>query len=138
MKFVPYRIRKRLKEIIAPNAVDVTDVSKLKNGLSGKIWDKGGVLKPEVREKMIELAKEFYGFLKLDYPIKDIYFTGSLANYNWTNHSDADVHVMFDTKDEEESELLSDYIFAKKDIWSAKHNISIYGFPVELFAKNSE
>lgn len=135
MKFAPYRIRKRLEEI-APQDVDVTDVSKLKPGLSGKIWEKGGILKPEVREKMIELAKEFYRFLGLEYPIKDIYFTGSLANYNWTSHSDADVHVMFDAPEEEE--LLSEYIFAKKDVWSDKHDIKIYDFPVELFAKNVE
>lgn len=137
MRFTPYKIRKRLKEIIAPDNVDVTDVSKLKSGLNGKIWQKGGVLRPEVRKKMIELAKEFYDFLKLDYPIKDIYFTGSLANYNWTSHSDIDIHIMFES-DEEESDLLSDYIFAKKDIWTEKHNITIYGFPVELFAKNME
>jgi len=95
MKFAPYRIRKRLKEIISPEDVDTTDVSKLKTGLSNKIWQKGGVLIPEVRAKMIELAKEFYKFLDLEYPIKDIYFTGSLANYNWTSHSDADIHIIF-------------------------------------------
>jgi len=136
MKFVPYHIRKRLKEITAPENVDVTDVSKLKSGLSGKIWQKGGVLKPEVKDKMIELGKEFYKSLGLDYPIKDIFFTGSLANYNWTNHSDVDVHVLFDAP--EEDEFLSEYIFAKKEVWSDKHNITIYGFPVELFAKNVE
>ena len=138
MKFVPYHIRKRLKEITAPENVDVTDVSKLKSGLSGKIWEKGGILKPEVRKKMIELGKEFYKSLGLDYPIKDILFTGSLANYNWTSHSDIDVHVMFDTNDKEEDDFISEYIFAKKEIWSNKHNITIYGFPVELFAKNTE
>ncbi len=86
---------------------------------------------------MIELAKEFYKFLELEYPIKDIYFTGSLANYNWTSQSDLDVHILFDT-DEDESSLLSEYIFCKKDVWSEKHNITIYGYPVELFAKNTE
>jgi hypothetical protein len=136
MKFVPYHIRKRLKEITAPENVDVTDVSKLKSGLSGKIWEKGGILKPEVRTKMIELGKEFYKSLGIDYPIKDIFFTGSLANYNWTSHSDADVHVLFEAP--EEDEFLSEYIFAKKEVWSDKHNITIYGFPVELFAKNVE
>jgi predicted nucleotidyltransferase len=136
MKFVPYHIRKKLEEIISPEDVDVTDVSKLKSGLSGKIWEKGGILKPQVRAKMLELGKEFYSFLGLEYPIRDIYFTGSLANYNWTSHSDIDIHVMFDA--EEEDELTSDYIFAKKEMWSNKHNITIYGFPVELFAKNTE
>lgn len=136
MKFIPYHIKKRLEEIISPGEVDVTDVSKLKSGLSGKVWNKGGTLKPNVRTKMIELGKAFYEFLGLEYPIKDIYFTGSLANYNWTSHSDIDIHVIFDAK--EEDQLTSDYIFAKKEIWSNKHNITIYGFPVELFAKNTE
>jgi hypothetical protein len=134
----PYRITKKLEEIISPEEVDVTDVSKLKPGLSGKIWLKGGKLKPEVRSKMIAIAKKFYEYLGIDYPILDIYFTGSLANYNWTNHSDADIHILFDMNDEEESDLLSDYIFAKKDLWAAKHDIKLYGFPVELFAKNVE
>ncbi len=137
MKSTPYRIRKRLKEIVVPDAVDVTDVSKLKSGLNGKIWQQGGILRPDVRKKMIELGKEFYRFLNLDYPIKDIYFTGSLANYNWTSHSDIDIHIMFDL-DEDENSLLSEYIFCKKDDWLNKHNISIHGFPVELFAKNIE
>jgi len=137
MKFVPYHIRKRLKEIIAPDGVDVTDVSKLKSGLSGKIWQKGGVLKPEVKDKMIELGKEFYKFLGLEYPIKDILFTGSLANYNWTSHSDADIHVLFDAGGEED-DFLGEYIFAKKEGWSNKHDIKIYGFPVELFAKSTD
>lgn len=136
MKFVPYRINQRLKEIVAPQEVDVTDVSKLKSGLSGKIWEKGGVLKSEVRSKMLELAKEFYQSLQIEYPIKDIYFTGSLANYNWTSHSDADIHIIFEANDEDE--FLPEYIMCKKDAWSEKHNITIYGFPVELFAKNVE
>ena len=137
MKFTPYRIRKRIEETISPEEVDVTDISKLKSGLNGKIWQKNGTLKTEVREKMIELAKEFYKTLRLDYPIVDIHFTGGLANYNWTNHSDADVHIIFDMKGEEDN-LLPEYILCKKDAWSEKHNITLYGFPVELYATDSE
>lgn len=135
---LPYRINSRLEEVISPEQVDVTDVSKLKSGLSGKIWLTGGKLKPEVRTKMIEIAKKFYEYLGIEYPIMDIYFTGSLANYNWTSHSDADIHIIFDLQDESEEDLLSDYIFAKKDLWAEKHDIKLFGFPVELFAKNSE
>ena len=136
MKYTPYRIRKKLAEIVSPEQVSVTDVSQLKAGLSGKLWDKGGVLKPQVRAEMIELGKEFYKFLGFDYPIKDIYFTGGLANYNWTSHSDIDIHVIFEAPDEDE--LTSEYIFAKKEMWSNNHDITIYGFPTEIFAKNVE
>lgn len=134
MKHTPYRIRKRLEELVTPEEVNVTDVSKLKSGLSGKIWLKDGILKPELREKMILLGKEFYATLKLPYPIKDILFTGSLANYNWTSHSDVDIHVLFDAGGEND-EFLTEYIQAKKDNWLETHDISLYGFPVELFAK---
>lgn len=138
MKYTPHYIRKKLREMVAPESVDVSDVSKLKKGLSGKVWDIGGTIKPQVRGKLLEVAKEFYKFLGLEYPIRDILFTGSLANYNWTSHSDIDVHIMFDIGSEEESEMMSDYIFAKKDLWSNKHDITIYGFPLELFAKPTE
>jgi predicted nucleotidyltransferase len=134
MKHTPYRIRKRLEELVTPEEVNVTDVSKLKSGLSGKIWLKDGILKPELKEKMIILGKEFYSTLKLPYPIKDILFTGSLANYNWTSHSDVDIHVLFDAGGEND-EFLTEYIQAKKDNWLETHDISLYGFPVELFAK---
>lgn len=134
MKHTPYRIRKRLEELVTPEEVNVTDVSKLKSGLSGKVWLKGGILKPELKEKMILLGKEFYATLKLPYPIKDILFTGSLANYNWTSHSDIDIHILFDAGDESD-DFLTEYIQAKKDNWLEKHNISLYGFPVELTAK---
>lgn len=137
MKFAPYRIKKRLKEVIAPSQVDVTDVAKLKTGLSSKIWLQGGLLKPEVKEKMIELGKEFYYTLNLPYEIKDILFTGSLANYNWTSHSDADIHIIFESNGEYD-DFLTEYITAKKDIWADKHDIKLYGFPVELYAKPNE
>jgi predicted nucleotidyltransferase len=138
MGHIPYRIKKQLKELVLPSDIDVVDVSKLKSGLNGKLWDKGGVLKQDVRQKMITIGKEFYKSLKLDYPIKDIYFTGSLTNYNWTKNSDIDVHVIFENDDNEPGEIISDYIDAKKENWLNKHDITIFGFPVELFAKEKE
>ena len=39
---------------------------------------------PSVREKLLQIADEFYTTFKLEVPISDIQLTGSLANYNWT------------------------------------------------------
>ena len=134
--FAPYRIRRHLDEITVP---DVTyDLTHLKSGLNGKIWEKGGHLKPQVRANLLKIAKLFYKGLNLPFPIRDIYFTGSLSNYNWTSKSDIDIHLMLDVPSDEDMEFLSEYIDAKKENFANKHDITIFGFPVELYAKDSE
>lgn len=134
--FGPYRIRKRLNEIEVPDVV--YDLTNIKSGINGKLWEKGGHLKPEVREKLLKIAELFYDSLHIDFPILDIYFTGSLANYNWTSQSDVDVHLILDIPNDEDKDFLAEYIDAKKESWKNKHDITIFGYPVELFAKDSE
>ncbi len=134
--FGPYRIRKHLNEIeVADTELDLANI---KSGINGKIWEKGGSLKPIVKEKLMKIAELFYESLHIDFPILDIYFTGSLANYNWTSHSDIDVHLILDIPNDEDKDFLAEYIDAKKESWKNKHDITIYGYPVELFAKDSE
>lgn len=134
--FGPYRIRKRLNEIEVPDAV--YDLTNIKEGINGKLWEKGGHLKAEVRERLLKIAELFYNSLHIDFPILDIYFTGSLANYNWTSQSDVDVHLILDIPNDEDKDFLAEYIDAKKESWKNKHDITIFGYPVELFAKDSE
>jgi hypothetical protein len=134
--FAPYRVRKHLDEISVPEVE--YNLTHLKSGLNGKIWEKGGHLKPEVREKLLKIANLFYESLKLPYPIKDIYFTGSLSNYNWTSQSDIDIHLILDIPEDEDLDFIAEYVSAKKDSWKNKHDITIYKFPIELFAKETE
>jgi predicted nucleotidyltransferase len=134
--FGPYRIRKRLNEIEVPSTI--YDLTNLKSGINGKIWEQGGHLKPEVREKLLKIAELFYQSLHVDFPIIDIYFTGSLANYNWTNQSDIDIHLILDIPSDEDKDFLAEYVDAKKESWKNKHDITIFGYPVELYAKDSE
>jgi hypothetical protein len=70
--------------------------------------------------------------------IKDIYFTGSLANYGWTDGSDIDLHLIVDYGPHKDVNFLEDFLYLKKKNWLEKHNISIYGFEVEPFAKDEE
>ncbi len=134
--FGPFRIRKHLNEIEVPSIE--FDLTNIKSGINGKVWEQGGHLKPIVREKLLKIAELFYESLHIDFPILDIYFTGSLANYNWTSQSDIDVHLILDIPNDEDKDFLAEYIDAKKDAWKNKHDIKIYGYPVELFAKDSE
>lgn len=90
-----------------------------------------------VREKLLQIANEFYQTFKLEIPIADIQLTGSLANYNWTPKSDLDVHVLIDF-----SQINPDVALVKKGIdgqrfvWNLRHNIIIRGHDVELYLQD--
>jgi hypothetical protein len=54
-------------------------------------------LKSNIRKNLLTLAKFYFKNLNLeDVTIKDIIFTGSLANYNYTNLSDVDLHLVIE------------------------------------------
>ena len=105
--------------------------------LNPKIWEESNNLKQNVHDKLMEISKEFIETLKIDtLLIKDIVLTGSNANFNWTNHSDLDVHILLDNSACEDcySPELEDCIQAKKILWNDRHDINIYGIPVEVYA----
>ena len=59
--------------------------------------------------------------------------TGSLANYNWSKFSDIDLHIIVNYEDiDDNSELVKDYVTAKRIVWNDTHDIKIYGFEVEV------
>lgn len=90
-----------------------------------------------VREKLLQIAQEFYESFKLEIPIDDIQLTGSLANYNWTPKSDLDVHVLIDfSKINPDLALVKKAMDGQRFIWNLRHNIVIRGFDVELYLQD--
>ena len=56
-----------------------------------------GKLDQEIKNKLISLAYYWAEYAKLDKNIiKDIILTGGNANYNYTDSSDLDVHLLID------------------------------------------
>ena len=78
---------------------------------------------------------------KLEIPaskVRDITLTGSLANYNWTRHSDVDLHVIIDFGDINiDKELLRVYFQAVSSNWNQTHDILIRTHPVEVYVQNA-
>lgn len=106
--------------------------------LNPVIWD-GMVLKPEVREKLLQIAAAFIDYIEIDIDVEDITLTGSLANYNYTKYSDFDLHIKTDLSEyDAPSDLLKDYFKAKKTVWNTTRNITIKGHEVELYVENVE
>lgn len=107
-----------------------------KASLNPKFWQ-GEKLDPEVRTKLIQIAQDFYKDIKEDIPIEDIQLTGSLANYNWTEYSDLDVHVIMDlSKINPDIELVKKAMDGVKFSWNLRHKVNIKGHDVELYAQD--
>lgn len=104
------------------------------------IWNANGSLQPEIRENLLQVAKDFQKQHYLpDESIVDITLTGSIANYNWTEYSDIDLHILADfDKIEDNLELLTDYYKVAKSLWNNGHDIEICGHEVEIYVQNSE
>jgi predicted nucleotidyltransferase len=123
----------------------------LQDELNPKIWElpneqymsdpKGQVevMVPKVRERLLQIAYEFIDFIGVDMVVDDVVMTGSLANYNWSKYSDVDLHIIVDFKQFSEKELpLYEELFRlKKTLYNDKHNITIFGYDVELYVQDS-
>ena len=96
-------------------------------------------LRKEVREKLLQTANEFIDFIGVPLLIEDVIFTGSLANYNWSEYSDIDLHVVCDFIQFSDTELsLYEELFkVKKTIFNTNHDIKIFGYEVELYVQNA-
>ena len=123
--------------------VDASDISldsfKVHDELQPDLWINGKI-NSEVRKHLLEIAHDFYDGLEIKWsrPL-DVLITGSLANYNWSQFSDIDLHILLDFAEiYEDTELLEDYFKAKKDLWNDEHeNLTIYGFPVEVYVEDT-
>lgn len=112
----------------------VEDMTKTE--LNPKFFE-NDVLIPEVRDALYKIAIAFKDYLDLPFEVKDIYFTGSNANYNYTDESDIDLHLVYDFEQAGvNAELLSKYLVAAKKDFNNKYDIKVKGQPVELGCEN--
>ena len=109
--------------------------------LNPKIWEKEGksyIMKPEVREKLLETANVFIDFLGVDVVITDIIMIGSLVNYNWSKFSDIDLHIVvnYNQFPTNSQDLYVEFFDLKKIIFNDRHNIKLFGYDVECFVQS--
>lgn len=110
-----------------------------KNSLNSEVWETEDKLNPEVRDKLLEIAAEFIDFISVPIVVEDVIFTGSLANYNWSEYSDIDLHIVCDFSqfNEDLLELYQELFKVKKTIFNSDYNIKIFGYDVELYVQNA-
>lgn len=136
------KINELINEIVEPDDVDVTSI-KISDELNPIFWEKQDdeyKLKPEIRKTLLLNAKYFIDFCDLNgFKFNDITLTGSMANYNYSSYSDADVHIIFDySQISDDEEFVSDYFKLKKDIWNNRLPIKIFEHDVEMYIQDAD
>jgi len=111
-----------------------------RDNLNSEIWDLDGEtkLKKNIRESLLKIADEFVKFIDVNVFIHDITMTGSLANYNWSEFSDIDLHLIYNSNDIDidKNELYSNIFNLKKTIFNSQHDITIKSYEVELYMQD--
>jgi hypothetical protein len=109
----------------------------LKDELNPKIWTDFDI-DLEIREKLLQIAQDFYNSTELEADIKDIILTGSLANYNWSEkYSDYDLHILIDFRDIDDNVVLvKKFTDSIKSLWNQTHNIKISNYEVEVYLQD--
>ena len=89
---------------------------KSHNKLNPKLWN-DDKLDPEVWRQLNRISKAWAEFANIpDKAIKDVIVTGGNANYNYTKHSDIDLHLVVDKDKIKCQGLLDDYLQSKKQL----------------------
>jgi hypothetical protein len=103
-------------------------------------------MKDNIRIKLLEIADKFVEFIGIDFFIDDVHLTGSLSNFNWSEYSDVDLHILVDFNDFNDSnkkdstsmkKIIKQFFDSKKNNWNSEHDIKIKGYDVELYVQDS-
>lgn len=126
------------------NYKKILDSFSIKDTLNPKVWENpedpnDATMVVKVRKALMRIAGEFIDYLGEDVFVEDIVLTGSLANYNWSEFSDFDLHVLVDMQQyENQADLYKELFNLKKQVFNDKHDIKIFGYDVELYAQDTE
>ena len=103
--------------------------------LNPEVWNNTD-LRVDVQYKLLEIARRFIEYLEVpNFKLVDVILRGSLVNYNYTQYSDFDLHIVtdFSTLD---CDITEAFYLAKKKIWNDEHDITIKGHEVELYVED--
>ena len=112
------------------------DLSKLqlKEQLCPSVWQNNNI-KPDIRQKLLQIAQDFIDGSPIEGRVEDITFTGSLAGYNYHDGSDIDLHLLVDFG--EDDELVQKLMNLMRINWNENHDIHIAGHEVEIYVQDA-
>jgi len=135
---IPIGMNESLNEVKIPSKLKSDIEIEYHKNLNPKFW-LNNHLKSNIRKNLLNLGKYYFNNLQLDpkVKLKDIIFTGSLANYNYTNSSDIDLHIIIDYKDvSDDVDFVMNYFLQKRAAWEVSNDVKIGSYPVEIYVQD--
>jgi hypothetical protein len=121
---------RQLEEEVEEESFEVHDELQPEFWRDNKLW-------PDISDRLKEIVNDFLEGLEIEVGIEDLRLTGSLANYNWSEYSDVDLHLVVDfEKIDEDIELVKAFFDSARMRWNGLHDIKLYGFEVEIYVEN--
>jgi len=107
--------------------------------LNPLIWDVRNNLYDPIKKKLLSISQDFLDTIEAPIEIKNIFLTGSLCTYEWTDESDWDLHIIVSIEDGYCDEItIKNYFDVKSKLYNKEHDIYIKGYPVEVNLKEKE
>lgn len=131
-------IRENIALEVEPEEIRL-DSFKVKDYLENHIWNDDGSLDLSVRRALLDISDDFWESCNIRWvKPKTVLLTGSICNFNWSEFSDVDVHLVVDFSEiHENKEFVQEYFDDKKNDWNNTHeNLNVYGFPVEMYVED--
>jgi hypothetical protein len=119
-----------LEEEVEPESFESHDT------LEPHLW-RDEELKGRISKRLLKIAQDFIDGLPVEVDVQDVTLTGSLANYNWSNYSDVDLHIVVNFLEVDENLTLVKSFFDNARMkWNNLHGIRIKGYDVEIYIEN--
>ena len=113
----------------------VDDAVVFHDELNPAFWE-NNEMKPIIRYKLLQIAMDFVKFIGIkQLNLTDVIMTGSNASYNYTKHSDVDLHLVVKVPD---SDVFKELYDSKKGLWNEQHNVKVKGFDVEVYVQDAD
>jgi hypothetical protein len=105
--------------------------------LNPKIWDHDR-LKSNVRGALLRIAEDFKEYVDIPFRVVDIVITGGNANFNYTEHSDIDLHLIADFDSIECDRTAEELFDTKRLLYKRDYDVNIHNIPVELYVEDQD
>lgn len=123
------------------NLHKLQEAAELHDTLNPKIWNPDRELLPEVKAKILEIVQFFVDELAnidVQLVVDDIHITGSNANYNYTDTSDLDIHIIADESSDCDQKHLEKIYDIYRVLFNKRYDITVNDINVEMYVENKD
>lgn len=117
--------------------MNIKEAIQVHKTLNPLLWNEDMTLKEDVKQKLFEIIDYFQNIAMFKFKLIDAHIVGSNASYNYTEHSDLDLHLIINYADINCSEeVISALCNFQKAAFNNAYDIKIHGINVEIYLED--